>query len=177
MHCWIVAAKLLKTLDDRWSLNIKICRKLRWLSSSFQTGGKYIIVLEEHTQVHMYPCYEFNTGLTNFCWQKRLSIIAAHVLNIVLSLISAYWAGYAGTGGRNRAPFVKKIKEIKWPPFCRWHWYSNKTWVKYVRHGQISNKAALIQRVAWCRTGDKLLPETMMAQYTDAFMQPSGSVC
>ena len=35
---------------------------------------------------------------------------------------------------------------------------------------QIDNKPALVQVMAWRRIGDKPLPETMMAQFTDAYM-------
>ena len=33
------------------------------------------------------------------------------------------------------------------------------------------NKSALVQAVAWRRTGDKPLPEPMMSQFTDAYMR------
>ena len=37
--------------------------------------------------------------------------------------------------------------------------------------GNNMNKSALIQAVAWCPTGNKPLPEPMLAQFTDAYMQ------
>ena len=33
------------------------------------------------------------------------------------------------------------------------------------------DKSALVQVMAWRRTGDKLLPEPMMIQFTDAYMR------
>ena len=35
----------------------------------------------------------------------------------------------------------------------------------------IDNKPALAQIIDWCQAGDKLLPEPMMTQFTDTYMQ------
>ena len=43
--------------------------------------------------------------------------------------------------------------------------------LKFVPKGPIDNKSALVQVMAWCRTGDKPLPEPMLTQFTDAYMQ------
>ena len=43
--------------------------------------------------------------------------------------------------------------------------------MKFVTKGLIDNKAALGQVMAWCWTGDKPLPEVMLHQFTDAYMQ------
>ena len=43
--------------------------------------------------------------------------------------------------------------------------------VKYVPNGPIDNNAWLFQVMAWRRTGDKPLPEPMLAQDTDAYIQ------
>ena len=37
--------------------------------------------------------------------------------------------------------------------------------------GSIINKPALVQVMAWRRTGDKPLPEPMLTQFTDAYMR------
>ena len=42
--------------------------------------------------------------------------------------------------------------------------------MKFVPKGPIDNKSALVQVVA-LGTGDMPLPETMLAQFADAFMQ------
>ena len=39
---------------------------------------------------------------------------------------------------------------------------------KFVPKSPIDNKPALVQVMAWHRTGDKPLPEPMMNQFTDA---------
>ena len=39
-----------------------------------------------------------------------------------------------------------------------------------VTKGQIDNKSALGQVMAWRRIGDKPLPEPMLTQFTDAYM-------
>ena len=43
--------------------------------------------------------------------------------------------------------------------------------LKYVRRSPIDNKSALVQVMAWRRTGDKPLPGPMMTQFIDAYMQ------
>ena len=43
--------------------------------------------------------------------------------------------------------------------------------LKCVSKHPINNKPALVQVIAWRRTGDKPLPEPMLAQFTDAYMQ------
>ena len=43
--------------------------------------------------------------------------------------------------------------------------------LKLVPRGPIENKLALVQVIAWRRTGDKPLPEQMMAQFTDAHIR------
>ena len=42
---------------------------------------------------------------------------------------------------------------------------------KFVPKGPIHNKSALVQVMAWRRTGDKPLPEAMMTQFTDGYMR------
>ena len=46
--------------------------------------------------------------------------------------------------------------------------------MKFVPTGPIDRKAALGQVVAWHRTGDKPLPESMLTQFTDAYMRQYG---
>ena len=43
--------------------------------------------------------------------------------------------------------------------------------LKFVVKGSIDNNPALVQVMAWRRTGDKPLPEAMMTQFTDAYMR------
>ena len=42
---------------------------------------------------------------------------------------------------------------------------------KFVPRSPIDNKPAWVQVMAWRRIGNKPLPEPMMAQFTDAYMQ------
>ena len=61
--------------------------------------------------------------------------------------------------------------EIKWPPFRRQHfqmhflnenvWISLKISLKFVPKVLINNILALVQIMAWCRSGDKPLSEPM----------------
>ena len=48
--------------------------------------------------------------------------------------------------------------------------------LKLVPRGPINNKSAFVQVMAWRRTGDKLLPEPMMTQLTDAYMRHQGEM-
>ena len=43
--------------------------------------------------------------------------------------------------------------------------------LKLVSRIPIDNKGALAQVMAWCRTGDKPLPDPMMTHFTDAYMR------
>ena len=70
----------------------------------------------------------------------------------------------------------------KWPPFrgrqFQTHFddffISIQTSLKYVPKDSVHNKAALVQGMAWRRTGDKPFPDTMLAQFTVAYMRTRG---
>ena len=49
-------------------------------------------------------------------------------------------------------------------------------WLKFVLRSPIDNKPAMVQVMAWRRTGDKPLPELTLAQFTDAYMQHKGEM-
>ena len=48
--------------------------------------------------------------------------------------------------------------------------------LKFVPKGSINNILALVQIMAWRRTGDKPLSEPMMTQFNDAYMRHSASM-
>ena len=48
--------------------------------------------------------------------------------------------------------------------------------LKFVPKGLINNIPALVQIMAWHRTGDKPLSEPMMTQFNDAYLCPSASM-
>ena len=48
--------------------------------------------------------------------------------------------------------------------------------LKFVPIVPIDNKSALVQVMAWRRTGDKPLSEAMMTQFTDAYMRHQGEM-
>ena len=54
----------------------------------------------------------------------------------------------------------------EWKVFCISIWIS----FKFVPKVLIDTKAAVVQVMAWRRTGDKPLPEPMPTQFTDAYM-------
>ena len=43
--------------------------------------------------------------------------------------------------------------------------------LKFIPKGPIDYKSALVQVVAWHRTGEKPLPELMLTQLTDAYIR------
>ena len=43
--------------------------------------------------------------------------------------------------------------------------------LEFVPMSPINNKPALVQVMSWRRTGNKPLPEQMLAQFTDAYMR------
>ena len=43
--------------------------------------------------------------------------------------------------------------------------------LKFVPKGPIDYNSALVQVVAWHRTGEKPLPESMLTQFTDAYIR------
>ena len=70
----------------------------------------------------------------------------------------------------------------KWPPFRRGHfqiYLTNKTFCISIRisprivlKDAIYDKPEFDQIVAWCLTGTRLLPETMLIQYIDLYIPP-----
>ena len=48
--------------------------------------------------------------------------------------------------------------------------------LKFIPGSPVDNKQALVQEKAWCQTGDKPLPESMLTQFTDAYMRHWGTV-
>ena len=48
--------------------------------------------------------------------------------------------------------------------------------LKFVPKGPIDNIPALVQIMAWRRSGDKPLSELMLTQFTDAYMRHKGEM-
>ena len=55
-------------------------------------------------------------------------------------------------------------------------WIQIKISLKFVPKGPINNVSALVQIMAWHRTGNKPLSEPMMTQFNDAYMRHSASM-
>ena len=55
-------------------------------------------------------------------------------------------------------------------------WIPVKISLKYVPKGPINNIPALVQIMAWCRSGDKPLSETNDSWFTDAYIRHSASM-
>ena len=56
------------------------------------------------------------------------------------------------------------------------YWIPIKISLKFVPKGQINKIPALVQIMAWRRTGDKPLSEPMLTQFNDAYMRHSASM-
>ena len=48
--------------------------------------------------------------------------------------------------------------------------------LKFVPRSPVDNKPALVQVMGWRRTSDKLLPELMPTQFSDAYMRHLGEM-
>ena len=48
--------------------------------------------------------------------------------------------------------------------------------LKFIPKDPIDNKWAMVQVMAWCRTGDKPLPGPMITQFIDAYMRHLGEM-
>ena len=68
-----------------------------------------------------------------------------------------------------------------WLLFCRTHFQIVfffklcifiQIYLEFVPKGPIDGKSALVQIMAWCRTGSKSLPESMLSTVLDAIRRP-----
>ena len=50
-------------------------------------------------------------------------------------------------------------------------WISITISLKFIPKGPIGYESALVQVVAWHRTGEKPLPESMLTKFTDAYIR------
>ena len=55
-------------------------------------------------------------------------------------------------------------------------WISMAISLKFVSHGPMKNMSALVQIMAWRRSGDKPLSEPMMAYFADVYLRHSASM-
>ena len=76
-----------------------------------------------------------------------------------------------------RGQWVNKLRPTKWPPLCKQYfenyflgkkiYISIKISLKFVPKGPIDIESALVQAVAFCLAGNKLLPELMSTRCLD----------
>ena len=87
---------------------------------------------------------------------------------------------------RTRRQSYRIEAQTKWPLFCRrqfqvhflkWKLFTlNEISLKYAHYGLIDNMTALVQIMAWRRTGDKPLSEAILLCFTDECMRHSTSL-
>ena len=82
-------------------------------------------------------------------------------------MISLTWfiSSPPGQNGRYFADDIFKCIFLN-EKFCILIWIS----MKFVPTGPIDNKEAVVKVMAWCRIGNKPLPEPMLIQFTEAYM-------
>ena len=89
--------------------------------------------------------------------------------------LSQCWPRSLSPYGVTRSQWVKSNRwgqNKKEPLSCRWHfgmhlcewksWYFDLNFTEVCPNGPVDNKPTLIQKIAWCQTGDKPLSEPMM---------------
>ena len=64
-----------------------------------------------------------------------------------------------------------KITDIFKSIFNESVWISITISLKFISKGPIDYKSALVQVMAWHRTGEKPLPESMLTQFTDTYIR------
>ena len=97
-------------------------------------------------------------------------ILSTHTYGHTTQLFASVWAVNLYTPrGQNFIHFADDI--FMWillnEKFC----ISIQISLKFVPNGPIDNESALFQVMAWCRTGNKPLPETTRTQCTDAHIR------
>ena len=140
--------KIIKPLDDRWSLNTKIFMKLS-LSSMFQNAEKCLVLLD-NTEFHM-SMVSCQKGPTRHAYAWQIRPIWQDTLDVSWtqcwfrqSLLIKEALSYYCTCWQYWSPFLNTLR-----PRQNDHNFADDVWW--------SNKG-----------GDKPLSEPMMAQYTDA---------
>ena len=78
------------------------------------------------------------------------------------------------SSGQNGHHFLDEIFKCIFvtEKFC----FSIRISLKFVPKGPADNKPALVLVMAWCQTGDKPLPQPMVTQFTQAYMQQQGEM-
>ena len=120
-------------------------------------------------------------------FDKRDCILISNLTEICSWLSNCHFisigSGYGLVlSGNKLLPEPVMIKFIspwtKWLPFSRWHFKMHfHEWKvlyfdsKFTEVCSIDNKSALVQVMAWHRTGDKPLPEPMLTQFINAYMR------
>ena len=66
---------------------------------------------------------------------------------------------------------MKIVDDIFKSIFNEGVWISITISLKFVPKGPIDYKSALVQVMAWHRTGEKQLPESMLTKFTDEYIR------
>ena len=106
----------------------------------------------------------------NYFSFKKVQPFSA-ILSIILFHSQCVKRSSPGQNGRHFAADISKCIFMN-EMFCIWIRIS----MKFVPKRPIDNKSALVQVMAWRRTGDKPLPEPMLTQFTDTYMQHKGEM-
>ena len=106
--------------------------------------------------------------MVDICMYAGVSHDAHSLINHTGSVISCDWT---------HPPPLDKMADILADDIFGWIFLDENDRIpiqislKFVSMSPIDNKPAYLQVMAWRRTGDKPLPETMLTQFTDAYMR------
>ena len=109
--------------------------------------------------------------------QSTLVQVMAWCRQATSHYLSQCWPRSLLPNGVTRPNELPHLPWTKWPSFHRqhfpMHFHECFDWkfTDVCSKGPIDNKSALIQVMAWRRTGVKPLPEPMLAQFTDVYMR------
>ena len=151
----------------------------QWIGSALVQIMAYILFGTKPLSKLMLGYYQMHPYRNKVRWnfsQKSNSFIQENAFKIVFKLafiLSRRWVNTLRPR-QNGRHFPDDI--FKWIFFNENVWNSIKISLKFVPKVPIDNIPALVQIMAWRRTGDKLLSEPMMAQFNDAYMRHSARI-
>ena len=120
---------------------------------------------------------------SNYIWVINNFIAYKGASYITCLMIRFHWWLFQGPG-----PCITNVIATCRKSFSQWEssflWKLRCHWLKFLRRvaktlvilGPGDNNSTLVYVMAWCRTGNRPLPEPMMTKFTDAYMHHQASM-
>ena len=185
---WVIFKLILMT--DGWVISSKIV--LRWMSLDLTDDKSTVLQVMtwccQATSLYLsqnWPRSLLLVGVTRLQWGNMQ--VMTWCCQATSHYLSQYWPRSLLPHGvtrpqrvnslrlrQNRCHFADDVFQCNF-----WNekfWIPIKISLKFVPKGPINNIPALVQIMAWCRTGDKPLSGPMMTQLNDAYMHHSASM-